>query len=95
MMVEDITSDMRRLGQETKDIVLYIKFLSSQHCDFIPKQIRKGKTIDSQMFQKGCADLIEMFDRQSFNSDRTSLVSFADERDSLMSNDIKGNEDEE
>lgn len=58
MLVEDITADMRRTGQPTQDIVLYIKFLSSGHCDVIPKDIRKSKSIDSQMFQKGCADLI-------------------------------------
>ena len=47
MMVEDITADMRRTGQPTQDIMLYVKFLISDHCEFIPKEIRKGDTLDS------------------------------------------------
>lgn len=74
MLVEDITADMRRTGQSTQDIVLFIKFLSSAHCEVIPIEIRKGDTLDSQMFQKGCADLVEMFDKQSY-SGRNSLMS--------------------
>lgn len=63
LMVEDITADMRRSGQPTQDIVLFIKFLSSAHCEVIPPEVRKGDSLDSQMFQKGCSDLIEMFDK--------------------------------
>ena len=62
-MVEDIAADMRRIGNPQQDIVLFIKFISSGHCEVIPKEIRKGNTFDSQQFQKGCADLIEMFDK--------------------------------
>lgn len=74
MLVEDITADMRRTGQSTQDIVLFIKFLSSAHCEVIPPEVRKGDTLDSQMFQKGCADLVEMFDKQTY-SGRNSLMS--------------------
>jgi len=74
MLVEDITADMRRTGQSTQDIVLFIKFLSSGHCEVIPAEVRKGDTLDSQMFQKGCADLVEMFDKQTY-SGRNSLMS--------------------
>ena len=74
MLVEDITADMRRTGQPIQDIVLFIKFLSSAHCEVIPQEVRKGDTLDSQMFQKGCADLVEMFDKQTF-SGRNSLMS--------------------
>lgn len=63
MMVDDISADMRRIGQPTQDIVLFIKFLSSDHCDVIPQEIRKGDTIEAQMFQKGCADIVDMFDQ--------------------------------
>lgn len=74
MLVEDVTADMRRTGQPTQDIVLFIKFLTSAHCEVIPPEVRKADTLDSQMFQKGCADLIEMFDKQTF-SGRNSLMS--------------------
>lgn len=74
MLVEDIAADMRRTAQPTQDIVLFIKFLSSAHCEVIPPEVRKGDTLDSQMFQKGCADLIEMFDKQVF-SGRNSIMS--------------------
>lgn len=47
MMVEDIAADMRRTGQPTQDIVLFIKFLSSGHCEVIPQDVRKGDTLDS------------------------------------------------
>ena len=63
MLVEDVTGDMRRTGQPTQDIVLFIKFLTSAHCEVIPPEVRKADTLESQMFQKGCADLIEMFDK--------------------------------
>lgn len=76
-MVEDITADMRRTGQETQDIVLFIKFLSSEHCEVIPKTVRKGKSLDCQMFQKGCADLVQMFEKDTF-SGRNSLVIASD-----------------
>lgn len=74
MMVEDITADMRRLGQPTQDILLFTKFISSAHCEIIPQEIRKGDTLDSQMFQKGIADLLGMFEKQTFSS-RNSLMS--------------------
>ena len=63
MMVDDIAADMRRTGQTTQDIVLFIKFLSSAHCEVIPPEIRRGDSLDAQMFQKGCADLVDMFDK--------------------------------
>jgi len=47
MLIEDVTGDMRRVGIPTQDIVLFIKFLSSAHCEIVPEDIRSGDKLES------------------------------------------------
>ena len=55
---------MKKLEMFQTDITLFIKFLTSIHCDFIPKDIRfSDKKSKTSVFAKGCKDLLESVDK--------------------------------